>query len=191
MNLELYTERLRLTPLSDADFDISLEMFKDPKLVEHFCDLMTEEEIRGEMPNWTKRGADGCIGIWCSSDRMTGEKYGSVMLLPMAIEEDDTNYDLLVPGEMPPGHIEVGYALKCSAWGKGFATEACKRLVQFAFEATQLNELLATLEEENTASVSVLVKAGFVSNGRMFCYGEDSPCYRLTRSEWVEQQAAG
>ena len=46
-------------------------------------------------------------------------------------------------------------------------------------------------EEENTASVSVLVKAGFVSNGRMFCYGEDSPCYRLTRSEWVEQQAAG
>ena len=109
----------------------------------------------------------------------------------MPIEEDDTNYDLLVAGKIPPGDIEIGYALKRSAWGMGYATEACKRLVRLAFEETPLDELLASFYEENTASIRVLEKAGFTDRGRIFCYGEDSPCYGIRRTEWLQQQARG
>ena len=191
MNLELLSDRLRLTPLSWRDFDVALEMFTEPEVVRYVCDLMNEESIRTEMSNWVKRGGDGCIGIWNVSVRETGEKLGSSFLLPMPIEEDDIDYSLVVPGEMPDGDIEIGFCFKRSAWGKGYATEACIRLVRFAFEETPLDEIVASFYEENVAAKNVLRKAGFIDRGRMWCYGEDSPNYRITRQEWMRLHGSG
>ncbi len=188
MELILLTDRLRLRPTDESDLDLSLEMFTDPDVVEYVCDLMTESEIRNEIPNWTRRGGNGCIGIWCISDRDSGEKYGTVFLLPMPIDEDGTDYSLVVPGRMPEAEIEIGFELKRSAWGKGYATEACKRVLQFAFEETPLNEVVASFYEENIASRNVLEKSGLFDRGRMWCYGEDCPNYRITRNEWMESQ---
>ena len=106
----------------------------------------------------------------------------------MPVEEDDTDFTLVVPGEMPDGDIEIGYFLKCSSWGQGYATEACKRTLRFAFEEGQLEEVVATFEEENTASKNVLKKSGFVDHGYQQSYGEPGPIYRITCEEWLELQ---
>lgn len=188
MELQLDTERLRLTPLTQSDVDISIEMFTDPEVALYVCDLMTETQIRNEMPNWTKRGGNGCIGIWCVTDRKTGEKLGSGLLLPMPVDNDDTDYSLIVMGQIPDAEIEIGFCLKQSAWGRGYATEICRRLLQLAFQETSLGEVVATFEDENVASKKVLEKCGFVHRGRMRSYGQDSPNYRITRDEWNELQ---
>ncbi len=190
MNLTLLTNRLCLTPLADADIELSVEMFTDPEVVRYVCDLMSKAEIKTEMSNWIKRGGNGCIGIWCISDLKTHEKFGSVFLLPMPVGEEDTNYSLVVLGEMPDAEIEIGFALKRTAWGKGYATEACSRILRFAFEESTLNEVVASFYEENVASKRVLEKAGFFDRGRMWCYGEDSPNYRVTRTEWRRSQSS-
>jgi len=118
MNLELMTERTKLTPLAIADIDVALEMYTDPDVVKFIGgEVMSEDKIRQEMSTWTKRGGDGCIGIWCISNRNTGEKYGSCFLLPMPIDDDNTNWDLVMPNVMPEGDVEVGYFLKQSSWG--------------------------------------------------------------------------
>jgi len=135
------------------------------------------------MSDWLKRGG-GCIGIWCIADRNTGEKYGTIFLLPMPIDEEDTNYRLILPNSLPDADIEIGFAFKCSAWGKGYATESCKRLLDFAFEESPIEEVVASFYEENSASKNVLKKSGFIDRGRMRCYGEDSPCFRITQAEW-------
>ena len=184
MNLVLTTERLLLTPLCEADVDIAIELWTDPAVVRYVCEPMSEEEVRDDMTNATKRGGNGCIGIWCVSDRLTSEKYGDAYLLPMPIDEDDTDWNLLVPGVMPAGDIEIGYFLKCSAWGRGFATEVCKRLIRFAFEETSLKEVVATLDEGNQNSRNVLEKAGFSYAGRIRAYGKDGPHFRISREEW-------
>jgi len=184
MNLKLSSERLALRPFQPDDLDLCLEMFTDPEVVKYADGIMSESAIRKEMLNWAKRGGNGCIGIWCITDRLSGEKFGSVALLPIPIEEDDTDFDLVVPGKMPDGDIEIGYFLKRSAWGRGFATEVCKRVLKFAFEETTLNEVVATFEEENTASRHVLEKAGFKNHGSRRCYGEDGPDYRISRDDW-------
>ena len=188
MKLELHTKRLLLAPLAPADLDLALEMFTDPEVVEYVCDLMDKDTICAEMSNWTKRGGNGCIGIWCISNRDTGEKYGSAMLLPMPVEEDDTDYNLVVPGHMPDCDVEIGYFFKRSAWGYGFATEVCRRLLQFAFQDTPLNEVVASFDVENVASKKVLEKAGLVDCGMMRCCGEDAPNFRITRDEWYSLQ---
>jgi ribosomal-protein-alanine N-acetyltransferase len=187
MNLKLFTERLLLKPLHPNDVDLCLEMFTDPEVVKYADGLMSESAIKKEMSNWTKRGGNGCIGVWCISDGVSGEKYGSAALLPIPIEEDDTDFDLVVPGTMPDGDIEIGYFLKRSAWGRGLATEACKRVLQFAFEETSLDEVVATIEEENTASRNVLEKAGFKHLGTRRCYGEDGLDYRISREAWSKK----
>ena len=186
MNLDLMTERLRLTPLAHTDVDIAVEMFTDPAVVKYIGGLMSEDEICREMATWTKRGGHGCIGIWCISDLETAEKYGSGFLLPMPVDEDDTDWDLVVPGVMPDCDVEVGYALKRSAWGNGFATEVCRRLLRFAFEETPLQEIVATFEDENESSKNVLKKAGLTYQGRRTAYGEDSPDFRINRSQWIK-----
>lgn len=186
MNLVLETERLRLTPLALADVDIALEMFTDPAVTKFIGDQETEDAIRSGMPVWIKRGGDGCIGIWCISNRVTGEKFGDVFLLPMPTDGDDTDWDQVVPDVMPEGDVEIGYNLKESAWGKGYATEACCRLLQFAFEETPLQEVVATLDDDHEASKRVLEKSGLTCRGRRRAYGNDNPDWRITRKEWMD-----
>jgi RimJ/RimL family protein N-acetyltransferase len=165
-------------------------MFTDPDVLKFAGGVLEEDEIRRNMSNWIKRGGNGCIGIWCVSDRNGGEKFGSAALLPMPVEADDTDFNLVIPGQMPDGDVEIGYFLKRSAWGKGYATEACRRLIRLAFEESSLTEVVATFEVGNIASRNVLEKAGFVDHGTMRCYGEDGPNYRITRDGWLDLQQA-
>ena len=188
MKLELHTERLRFTPYVADDLDLALEMWTDPEVVKYICDPMTEAEIHQEMPNSIKRGGNGGIGIWCIADRRTGEKLGDAYLLPLPIDADDTDFSLVVMGQMPDAEIEIGYFLKRSAWGQGYATEVCKRLLRFAFQELPLNEVVASIDEDNVASKKVLKKSGLIDRGRTRCYGKDSPIYRITRDEWNESR---
>lgn len=187
MELVLLTDRLRLIPFTAADVDIAIMTFTDPEVLKYAGGAMSEEKIRRQVPNWERRGGDGYIGIWCITVRESGEKLGSAALLPMPIEANDTDYGLVVPGQIPDADIEVGYFLKRSAWGRGYATEACKRLLQMAFEESPLNEIVATFEPGNMASQHVLEKAGFADCGTRRCYGVDGPDFRITRDEWLGQ----
>ncbi|MFC1688961.1 GNAT family N-acetyltransferase [Pseudomonadota bacterium] len=88
--------------------------------------------------------------------------------------------------EMPDADIEVGYFLKPSAWGRGYATEVCERMLQFAFQEASLSEVVASVHENNVASKKVLEKCGFLHTGRTKCWGKESPIYRITSDEWIE-----
>ena len=188
MKLELHTERLLLTPFALTDLDLALEMWTDPEVAKYVGGVMTEAEIRQQMSDVTKRGGNGGIGIWCIADRRTGEKLGDSFLLPLPIDEEDTDFSLVVMGQMPDAEIEIGFFFKPSAWGQGYATEVCERLLQFAFQEASLNEVVSSVDEDNVASKKVLEKCGLLDRGRTRCYGKDSPIYRITRNEWNELQ---
>lgn len=61
---------------------------------------------------------------------------------------------------------ELGYWLASAHWGEGIATEAARRLVDFALDELKLTRLTAFAALENTRSVKVLEKLGFVQSGR-------------------------
>lgn len=107
----------------------------------------------------------------------------------MPILEDDTNWDLVQGEAIPNCEIEIGYILKETAWGKGYATEACKRLLKFAFEQSPLTEVVAVIDEENSASQNVLLKSGLRSVGLMAAYAEQCPGFRITKEQWEKDMA--
>jgi RimJ/RimL family protein N-acetyltransferase len=187
MNLLLESKRLLLKPLAQEDVDICLALYTDAAVVQHAIGMTSESEIRSQMSNWSRRGGNGCVGIWCITDKASGEKLGTGALLPMPIEDDNTDFSLVVPGTMPDADIEIGYFLKPSAWGHGYATETARRLLEFAFLDSPLQEIVATFDEENVASRIVLEKAGFRDHGTRRCYGEESMNFRISRDEWLSQ----
>ncbi|NUQ18363.1 MAG: GNAT family N-acetyltransferase [Sphingomonas sp.] len=87
-------------------------------------------------------------------------------------------------GRRPSGAVELGYWIARTSWGRGFATEAGRALIQIA-RALGLPQLEASHFIDNPASARVLEKLGFESTGiiapRMNCArGEDVPA-RLMR----------
>ncbi len=184
-HLVLGTERLIMRPLTLADEELALALYTDPEVVKYVCDVATPENaLKQFQKNDTRRGAGGRLGIWTLSRRDTGDKIGSAVLLPMPVETDDTDWSLLVEDAYPDAQIEVGYMLLQHAWGQGFATEACKRLVRFAFEMTSLPEIVATTDPENAASQHVLKKAGLSDEGTCRAYAEECSFFRLTRTDY-------
>ena len=73
-----------------------------------------------------------------------------------------------VPGTDVERHsAEVGYWLGESVWGRGIATAALKGSTRYAIGAYDLWRVFAVPFSENTASIRVLEKAGFVREGVM------------------------
>jgi RimJ/RimL family protein N-acetyltransferase len=114
---------------------------------------------------------------------------------------------MIMTSALPEGDIELGYFLKPSAWGKGYATDIARRLLEFAFRESPLEELVASVHDENLASKKVLEKSGFASvhhenlaskkvleksgfiySGRTLCYGAVTPIYRISRAGWDEMR---
>lgn len=61
---------------------------------------------------------------------------------------------------------EIGYFIDPEEWGKGYATEACRELVEQAFTEHGLNRLFGRCLVRNPASRRVLEKAGMAFEGR-------------------------
>ena len=68
---------------------------------------------------------------------------------------------------LPCGRKEILYAFDESAWGKGYATEAAKAVLQAHVE----RPLIAVSYPENPASISVLKKLGFRHVGQEKMFG--------------------
>ncbi|MEM7545218.1 MAG: GNAT family N-acetyltransferase [Pseudomonadota bacterium] len=185
-HLYFESERLTYRPLEQYDLDLMVEQWSDPEVIKYIdCQTYDEDELREEMPLVTRRAGGGCIGIWILADKESGEKLGTAILLPLPVEADDTEWDLVREGEIPDREIEVGYILKQAAWGRGFATEACRRMIRFGFECTPLDEIVAAIDPENHVSRKVLQKSGMREEGLIRAYAETIPGFRITRAEWL------
>lgn len=187
MNLDLTTERLELRPLIASDLGWCTEMLTSYEVMRYIYgdDIPTEREVAEEMPLAMRRCAGGCIGIWAIVLKKEDRCLGSIFLLPLPIDEDDTDWDLVVGDALPDAEIEIGYVLRKSSWGQGVATEAATRLVRFAFEIAAIEELVAVIDPENISSRNVLSKIGFRHEGVRRAYADECIGFRLTRQEWL------
>jgi ribosomal-protein-alanine N-acetyltransferase len=91
---------------------------------------------------------------------------------------------------LPNRTMELGYWLAESVWGRGFAAEACRPVVSYAFTACGPQRMQARVIAGNTASVRVLEKLGFRYEGTLrsglYRRGvfEDVLIFSVLRSEW-------
>jgi len=91
---------------------------------------------------------------------------------------------------LEPEAPEIGYWLGVEHWGRGFATEAARAVIDYFFEEFDREHLLAGARIANPASRNILEKCGFQWTGvelhRFEALGCSSPVdrFRLSRSVW-------
>ena len=84
-------------------------------------------------------------------------------------------------------HAEMGYWIGKPYWGMGYATEAARALILYAFAKERFDYLTVGHFKENPASARVIAKLGFEPSGEMLrdCAARNNKArcltYRLTR----------
>ena len=79
--------------------------------------------------------------------------------------------------------IELGYTLARAVWGRGYATELGRALLEHAFTALGAPRVVAQVEPENRASRHVLEKLGMTERGRRTAYGRPHLLYAVERDD--------
>lgn len=89
---------------------------------------------------------------------------------------------------------ELGYALRRDCWGQGYAGEAARLMLDFAFSAAGLHRVQAACGPDNEPSRTLLERLGFQCEGQMrdhvFTNGawRDSLLYAVLEQEWLGRE---
>ena len=174
----LHTARLRLRPFTAADAPALFALHGDAHVLRYW-----------DAPPWSEPArADRFIAA-CAE--MAEEGSGARLAIDRASDEAFIGWCSLTRWDPVHRSASMGYCLDDTAWGHGYATEAARAVLVWAFEALDLNRVQAETDTRNTASAHVLEKLGFVREGtlREDCIvdGEvsDSWVYGLIRREWL------
>jgi RimJ/RimL family protein N-acetyltransferase len=94
-------------------------------------------------------------------------------------------------------HAEFGYLLHPNYWGQGFATEASRAVLKYAFEVAKMRRVTAIIDHRNAASIRVAERLGMRREATFVDYtklkGEwvTEHIFALLETEWQKQNPAG
>lgn len=171
----LQTERLVLRAFDQSDAVDVYAYAKSDKVgpMAGFAPHDSLEDSRRMIENFIRSGE-----VWAIVEKRTGHVIGSISL-----HKDGKR--------TVPNARRVGYALGEAYWGQGYATEACREVLRYAFEEAECPVISADHFPFNTQSRRVLKKLGFVLEGtirqaRPLPNGTvaDLVTYSLLRSEY-------
>jgi [ribosomal protein S5]-alanine N-acetyltransferase len=172
----LSTGRLLLRPVADSDAEALFALHQSARVLRYW-----------DSPPWTDPArADAFVA---RSRTMAAEGTGVRLVLERASDGAFLGWCSL--SRWNPDHrtAALGYCLAEPAWGRGYATEAARAVLGWAFETLDLNRVQAETDTRNLASARVLEKLGFVREGTLredcVVHGEvsDSWVYGLLRRE--------
>jgi RimJ/RimL family protein N-acetyltransferase len=166
-DVSLETERLILRMWRDEDLEPYAEMCADPEVMRY---LAAKPATRSEawrnmammIGHWHLRG----YGMWAVEERASGEMVGRV--------------GCWEPEEWPG--FEVGWTLRRGFWGQGFATEAARASLNYAFTKLDQSHVISLIHPENAASIRVAERLGETVEGKTEVSGMPVLVYGIDRS---------
>ncbi len=145
------TERLIVRQLEANDVDNLYSVTRDPELIRYMGDgqplsyELTAKWVDVSINNYATKGY-GCSAV---IDKRDGAFIGFCGLVRSEFAE-------------PPDDAELIYALKKPYWGQGLATEVGRAMVAYGYDSCGLKRIIATIAPDNSASIKVANKIGFV-----------------------------
>ena len=152
MSVLIETERLILWEILPSDREAMYLLDSDPEVHRYLGgEPVTDIRQTDEVIRFIRRQyADNGIGRWAVLHKYTGSFIGWAGLKWVT---EPMN------GHCP--YYDLGYRFIKEYWGKGYATEAARALVDYAFRIIGTDAVFALTECGNAASDKVLLKAGF------------------------------
>lgn len=158
----LETDRLTIRPFTLDDLeDLHREVFGDLEVCRHYCgNTRTREETRDWIIAQIVQGRYGShFGRWA-----VVRKDGCVYLGLVGLVAYD-NYHSRWSEEPDPRYnqveVELSFAFGQRHWGNGYAGEACRAMIRYAFEELRLRRLVGGAALENERSVNLQRRLGY------------------------------
>lgn len=150
---ELTTQRLLLRALVGADAPDILRLRSDPAVMRFIPKpLATREEDAMKMiRDFHSAAMQGDSILWGITVKGTPNVMGYIGFWRILKEHH---------------RAEIGYALHPDLWGQGIMTEAITVILDHGFQKMKLHSVEAGVKPDNTASIHVLERSGFVLEGR-------------------------
>ena len=141
----LHTERLVLRPVTADDHAVLLAHWAAPDVRRFLFDgaMLSAAEITEAIEDSTRDFGRAGYGLWLIHEKDGTALVGTTGLWPLA--------DI---------GLEIFYSLASGSWGKGYATEAARTVLDHALGPLGLPEVLAEIDEGNTASIAVIERLG-------------------------------
>jgi RimJ/RimL family protein N-acetyltransferase len=176
----LETERLLLRPLTPDDAATVARLAGSREIAHTTISIphpYSEDQARGWIGAHTGQSATGKEIVFGVVTREDVQLIGAV-----GLREIDTEHS----------QAELGFWIAVQAWGKGYATEATRRVIRYAFEELKLNRVYAHHMVRNPASVKVLEKLGMKREGllrqrvRKWGVFEDVVLMAILHDDWIQ-----
>lgn len=173
------TERLVIRRwLPDLDAEQAFKIYNNPEVTRFLGNGEIEtsvEKQRSHLEQVNQRYAllNNGTGFWAIVEKESREIAGSVILKQLP----DNN-------GQPTSDYEVGWHLRRSSWGKGYATEAGRAAIEYGFKVLGLKVLYAVVKPSNVASIRVTQRLGLIPIGRTNkYYGAELLLFKLDAPE--------
>lgn len=183
-DIYLETTRIALRRLTENDVEHLLELDSDPDVmwyltggVPHTRDFVVGKALPYYLGFYDRFDV---FGFWAAIEKVSGEFMGWFHFRPHRENPDE---------------IELGYRLKKVHWGRGYATEGSKALIEKGFRELGVDKVVATTMALNRRSRRVMEKVGLRFEKEFAYPGEPFPgwkvedCmevkYGLTRAQWM------
>ena len=146
--IELETERLKLRAWQESDLQPFAELNADKDVMHYFPSVLTREQSDNLADKFQQLILDHGWGFWAVELKATGQFIGFTGL--------NTQPEQFIFSPC----VEIGWRFAKQYWHQGYATEAAKACLKFAFEALHLNEVVSFTAVHNTASEHVMQRLG-------------------------------
>ena len=174
----LETERLILRGWRPDDFGPLAEIHGDPEVMVFLGGVQERNDawraLSSLAGHWAIRG----YGKWAVERKSDGAMMGRVGL---------------INPEGWPG-LEVGWTLGRPYWGQGYATEAARAALDYAFVTQPVDRVISCIDSGNVASQAVAMRLGETKgDGAVLrIAGHEFPVdvWGITRDEWKKRRGA-
>jgi len=170
------TPRLYFKTWRPDDIDLAIDLWGDPEVTRFIVarGRMSNDEIRARLLL-----------------EIDNQKKHSVQYWPCFLSTNDTFVGCcgIRPYQPSKCIYEIGFHLIRHCWGKGFALEAARGVMQYAFKELSVAGLFAGHHPDNIVSPHVLEKLGFLYTHDEFYAptGLKHPSYILNREDYLQK----
>lgn len=173
----LESERLYLRELTQEDYQDLCEILQDEETMTYYEHAFTDDEVQKWLDNQLYRYQQYGFGLWAVIRKTDGAMLGQCGLTKQDVDETP--------------RLEIGYLFKRTYWHFGYATEAAKACMQYAFDTLQSPVVCSIIRDTNTASQRVALRNGMKPIKRVIkqYYGMEMPhdIYEIRKCEENEK----
>lgn len=165
-NIILQTRRLYLREMDQGDFAALSKILQDEETMYAYNGAFSDEETQSWLDKQINRYHTYGFGLWAVVLKETGEMIGQCGITVQPWKTSEV--------------LEVGYLLQRDFWHKGFATEAAKACMEYAFTKLNAHQVCSIIRDTNLASQKVALRNGMTKSSDTWIKhyrGVDMPHY--------------